>query len=776
MNLFQKRRFNKAIALLFLFLFLFVSSSIFFTYMILNNNMKNQLDRTNIELLRQLSQKLELVLEQVDTSAIQLLHAKEVVRFFDREMNEHDRLQNDIQIKNMISNIIGSNQSILSIDLYSYNNTKLISGNIVDQPDLINDYYWISDFQQCDCYRKGMTTRPIMLSQSIYPIYRNVVTSVRAYPLLHTLGARKGVIAVNMKEENLYDLIENMEDEYGGQTYMIDNEGGVVAHGEKGKIGKDISEMPYIKRIMDDLHAEGTFTDTVDGLESSLYYYGTARADWTIVRIIPDNQLNKPLSVLRNALLMLAVLLFIVAALSVLYTGHWMFKPVNRFIQTMLNRLTRESKNPAVRKYKDEFQYFETSVQQIMEDRELLNKQVNESKASVKWQLIRELLTYHHNPSTIISHMNQLGIDLGGSQHVVMSVEFDNKHLIDSSRDLQLYSYALSNVAEELMNAESYGLASEMDNGKCVVIMSFSDDDDINRHMMRAIAVADLLKNFVQEFFNRTITVGIGNAVDRLSDIPTSYKQSLDALSYKLVMGANLIITQEDIENDTSPQYHRLFAMTEGFTATVKLLEHDKMRMQVHKWFEAFVEYNIPPDMIKQLIVQCLMKIAVAAKEIGVDVEGIFPQQGLHEILGQYEKLEQLELFMVSSLDQCMDRIKDKRSQRERNSIIDHVLQYIHEHYMHSDLSLNLLASEFHISVSHLSKLFKEQIESNFIDYLIEVRMNKAKDLLIDSESMIKDISECVGYTNVNSFARLFKKMTGMTPSEYRQHKYHSES
>ncbi len=776
MNLMQKRRFNKAIVLLFLFLFLFVSSSIFFTYMILNNNMKSQLDRTNIELLRQLNQKLELVFEQVDTSAIQLLQAKEVVRFFDREMNEQDRLQNDIQINNMISNIISSNRSILSIDLYSYNNKRLVSGNIVDQQDLINDYQWISEFLQCDCYLKWMTTRPIMLSKTNYPIYRNVVTSVRAYPLLHTLGARKGTIAVNMKEEKLYELIENMEGVMGGHTYIIDNEGVVVAHEDKGKIGKDISEMPYIKRIMDDLQTEGTFTDMVDEIESSFYYYDTARVDWTIVRIIPENQLNKPLYILRNALLMLAVVLFIVAALSVLYTGHWMFKPVNRFIQAMLNRLIRESKNPTVRKYKDEFQYFESSVQRIMEDRELLNKQVNESKASVKLQLIRELLTYHHNPSTIMSHMDQLGMNLDGSQYVVMSVEFDNKQLIHSSRDLQLYSYALSNVAEELMNAESYGIASEMDNGKCVVIMSFSDDDDINRHMMRAIAVADLMKDFVKEFFSRTITVGIGNAVDRLSDIPTSYKQSLDALSYKLVMGEDLIITQEDIENDSSPQFHRLFAMTEGMTASVNLLEHDRMRMQVHTWFEAFVEYNIPPDMIMQLIVQCLMKVAVAATDIGVDVEGIFPQHGLHEILGQYEQLEQLELFMVNSLDQCMDRIKDKRSQRERNSIIDHVLQYIHEHYMRSDLSLNLLASEFHISVSHLSKLFKEHIESNFIDYLIEVRMNKAKELLMDTESMIKDISECVGYTNVNSFARLFRKMTGLTPSEYRQHKYHSES
>jgi two-component system response regulator YesN len=177
----------------------------------------------------------------------------------------------------------------------------------------------------------------------------------------------------------------------------------------------------------------------------------------------------------------------------------------------------------------------------------------------------------------------------------------------------------------------------------------------------------------------------------------------------------------------------------------------------------------VQPEMIIQLIVQCLMKAATVAAEIGVDAEDIIPKQQMDELLDQYEQLEQLEQFTVQSMINLISRIKEKRSGREHNPVIDQVMTYIGQNYMRSDLSLNLLSSEFKISVSYLSKLFKEQEEINFIDYLMEIRMNKAKDLLAQTDEKVRDIAEFIGYANVNSFVRIFKKVTGLTPTEYRE-------
>lgn len=764
------KRLVKALVTLSVLLFLLVFSSIFFTYTILNGQLKSQLTDTNMELLRQLDHKLELTLKNIDKTSIQLLRMNEVTRFFDYELDERERQNNSFRISNLISSTISSNDSIFSIDLYSYTHQRLVSGNVLTEQDMQQDFRWVAQFEQVTQFSNWMTTRKISLNRSNYPVYQNAVTLVRTYPLLHSPGMRKGAVAVNVKEDLLYGLIRNQEEADRGETFVIDQEGIVVLHGDKTMLGKDISEYSYIRQILEANERSGTLKAEVDQTASSLFHVRAEYPNWTIVRVVPDVQLNRPLILIRNTLLALALLLFVAASVFAVMIGRWTYKPVNRFIHSMSNHLTGSAKTPANRKYTDEFQYFESTVQDILLEREQLNRQVNESKPLIKWQLMSELLTNpHHKVETLTPYMYMLGLKLHPGHYVAMSVEFDNRDEIPTARDLQLYAYALCNVAEELMNAESQGLAAEMDNGKCAVIMSFEDEDDPKRHMLRAVAVADLMKDFVQEYFNRTITIGIGDMVSGVQRIPHSYKQSVEALSYKLVMGGNAIITQEDLVGGESPQFYRLLAMTDGMVGSVKLLDVERMQQQVHRWFACFTEQNVPPEMIVQLIIQCLMKTATAAAEIGVEETEWFPELQLHDALSRYEQVGQLEQFTVQSLTSLIERIKSLRSKRERNGAVEQVLLYIHEHYRRSDLSLNLLASEFRLSVSHLSKLFKEHTECNFIDYLMDLRMGKAKELLTETEGLIREIAEQVGYTNVNSFVRIFKKTTGLTPSEYRE-------
>ncbi|MFD0714362.1 helix-turn-helix domain-containing protein [Paenibacillus sp. GCM10027626] len=766
MNLFQNRRLVKAAAILSMILFLLVFSSIFITYLVFNDQLKRQLADTNMELLRQLDNKLELTLKNLDKSAIQLMKHDEVIRFFDHELDEQESRNNSFRVSNLITNIVNSTEQIFSMDLYSYSKQRLVSGNTLTEQDMLQDFSWINQFAEFEGLSHWMPTHKVKMTLTNYPIYRNVVTLVRTYPLLHTPGSRKGAIAVNLKEDVLYNLIRNTDRMEEGQTFVIDGEGVVILHADKSKLGKDISEFPYISRLLQG-QQDGYFQSEVEHINSSVFYVHEAYTDWKIVRIVPEDQLTRPLTVVRNGLIILALVLFVVATGTTAIVGRWTYKPVNRFIRTMSNRLAVHPRQNNA----DEFQYFESTVEHILQDREQLHMQVNESKPLLKWRLLSELLSNQRSSLQAVEHyMDRIGIRLHPNRFVVMSVDFDNKQDIASPRDLQLYAYALCNVAEELMNAENRGIAAEMDTGKCAVIMSFDDSDEAEaeRHLMRAVAVADLMKNFVQEYFNRTITIGIGDVVEQVGAIRYSYKQSLEALRYKLVIGGNTIITQEDIASGQSPQFHRLLVMTDGMIASIKVLDAEKLRQQVRRWFEAFAEHSVPPEMIVQLIVQFLMKASTVAAEIGVETEELFPEQYRIELLNQYERLEHLEQYTVNALDIFIERIKEKRSSREKNDVIDQVLLYIQTHYMRSDLSLNLLASEFRISVSHLSKLFKEQKECNFIDFLMEIRMNKAKELLAESEEKIRDIAEQVGYTNVNSFVRIFKKITGLTPTEFR--------
>ncbi len=98
---------------------------------------------------------------------------------------------------------------------------------------------------------------------------------------------------------------------------------------------------------------------------------------------------------------------------------------------------------------------------------------------------------------------------------------------------------------------------------------------------------------------------------------------------------------------------------------------------------------------------------------------------------------------------------------------MENILRYIDEHYM-EDLSLSGLANEYFLAPTYLAKKFKDKTGQTVIQYLEKRRISSAKDLLIFSDRSISEIASMTGYNDSNYFARSFKKICGITPSEFR--------
>lgn len=129
-------------------------------------------------------------------------------------------------------------------------------------------------------------------------------------------------------------------------------------------------------------------------------------------------------------------------------------------------------------------------------------------------------------------------------------------------------------------------------------------------------------------------------------------------------------------------------------------------------------------------------------------------------------KVDDLRIQFIRYLSDLSEEVQRYRK-GDIDGIIPMVLEYLNKNYF-NDISLNDVAKNVNLSYNYLSKVFKDGIGKSFIDYLTELRLEKSMKLLADQSISIKEICQRIGYNDPNYYSKAFKKITGMTPTEYR--------
>lgn len=133
------------------------------------------------------------------------------------------------------------------------------------------------------------------------------------------------------------------------------------------------------------------------------------------------------------------------------------------------------------------------------------------------------------------------------------------------------------------------------------------------------------------------------------------------------------------------------------------------------------------------------------------------------------ETLEGIQEILQEWLKEVYRNYVSVNETKSHRAMINELRIYIEEHFDDPDLSLKHLSDRFQISGKYASYLFKEEFEMKFVDFLVKLRVEKACRLLSASDMAIQDIALQVGYANAISFGRVFKRIMGVTPGDYRK-------
>jgi len=169
-------------------------------------------------------------------------------------------------------------------------------------------------------------------------------------------------------------------------------------------------------------------------------------------------------------------------------------------------------------------------------------------------------------------------------------------------------------------------------------------------------------------------------------------------------------------------------------------------------------------DRMKSKLIE-LVYIIKRAVPYCIEEDSAKDQLFLTELLKLHE-VGDLKSRTAGYLKQIMLAAEECRL-KEINGLMSKVIKFINENY-NRDISMDEVAKATNLSYHYFSKFFKESVGKSFVEYLTELRLEKSKAFLANTNDSIKEISYRIGYSDPNYYCKIFKKATGMTPTEYR--------
>lgn len=187
-------------------------------------------------------------------------------------------------------------------------------------------------------------------------------------------------------------------------------------------------------------------------------------------------------------------------------------------------------------------------------------------------------------------------------------------------------------------------------------------------------------------------------------------------------------------------------------------LDHPRLEPLIHKLFFEMIK----PSLSYNLYYYCLTSLISALSDLYSDA--IFGSDSPSHLY--FSSIEEKYRELIDFIRELKNRLPYRHPTTQ--ALVLKAIDYIHENYMH-DISVNRIALELNVSNSYLSQLFKRELGITIINYIISFRIQKAKELMSSGNELISNIAIKVGYYNEKQFSKMFKKVTGLSPTEYKK-------
>jgi len=729
---------------------------------------KNEINRANESTLIQMEQAIDSKLRGIERLSVEISLNKSIADFTHagRELTDSDHYELFL-IANSLRVYKLANEFIEQIYIrYENSDTVISPQERMDSDTLFKLLKHRQDMTATE-WRTIFDSRYI---QTYTPVQYesddkmlNSVLFARSIAL-HNPGQPSDLILIIINDAK---LLENFTPAEGSSVVILDENNRIIASSANNSLTASL--------LYEQLTQDRGMQYWNEGNEELAVSYTTSSVTgWKYITLTPAKVFNQKMEDMKR-LIYLSVILCLIVGVVV----SFMFMRMNYNPISLLIRRFSSKAGVAFDGSSNEFLFLEKTINSAFHEKEEISKRLKRHNDVVRSHFLTGLLKGRVETSvplhdSLSAHAIQFSSPLYAV--ILFYIEDYGKYgsdagTLEGSSKKRLLHFVITNVVEETSRENNDAYMVDMDDSLACIINFREGHDELNRSEL--LRIAEGVKSFLYKHLQVHLTIAVSDIQREIFGIAAAYQEALEALEYSIVLGNGetipyAAIKQSEHESTKSGYYYPL-TIEQQLINFIKTGDFEKSKQLVEMIFNKnFGQMPLSAPLAKCLMFDLISTMMKTIEDMNAISKSIFiDQSNPIDKLMNCRTIKEMKQQLMEVLQQVCAIIMSGRKQD--NQLISQVVEYVKEQYSNEGLNISMIGDRFELTPSYLSRQFRDATGETLLDFINKTRLTEAKKLLLSNKCPVNEISRAVGYGDINTFNRIFKKFEGITPGKYRE-------
>lgn len=759
----KKSHYKKMILFYSVFTVFTITFSSFMLISHFNTALKNEAKVSNGRLLTQVKVYSDTLLREsihslINEKFLDLYRDKNVLDFFSiNQLNNTEvlyRIYDDLSITATSSNIIDS--------IYVYR---------ISDKTLVSSREGICTSITCteDARKLNINFRPIEEILSYPPKCRwisplenkefwqnqSIISYVQSIPLIAQENNVAGYVVVNINENQFFQSINHISDANLGEFMIIDAEGRIFSQSLRNEVFETVDLNGYLKEAL--AKNDGFIITPIEGEFFGVSWTKSFLNEWKYISITHVDIMNRELFIAKQFAVMLIILTIIFALLGLRFITFSLYKPIKVLFRSTVDKFNIQSGND------NELMVIDRVIKNLSSRVEEMTNTISENQGIIRHRTVMDIINGSIlEKDELIERLNTVDVYMSNSLFCMMITDMDKRSFnLLNPKQKEYVIYKIIEIVDNCLN-EICTCISVSPNSKNVATIINLENWECIKASIPSIIQA------IQSYTGINCNMGLSGKTDNMLNLSSFYERTQSILKYEFIYNYGNVFIQDVIAS--FEKNDRLFDLSQldDIASLLKSCKIHAVKEKVEKLFSILKKGNYTYEHIQNTLIQLIGIFCKVIKEQNIESD----KKNIFSFFNKISSLDECQQWVLELIDIYETGI-NARNSSINTDFIDKISTYICKN-IEGQLSLSNVAEAFKISPNYLSKIFKEGTGTNFSDFLVQKKIEKAKELLLaDKKVTVSDIAKKLGYYNTTYFISLFKEYYGITPSMLRKSKLH---